>query len=380
MSQQVRIVHLATRLIFAGTGHVVASLVRGMPSPRYRSIIWCLEEADALGLALRAEGHEVVELGKRWRWDVRLFVRIATLLRKERIDILHCHDELGWFYGTIGARLAGMPQVLVTMHGRRPDISTRHLFEQKALAALTMTIVNVSSYLRQQIIDELGVAPPKAALIRNGVTLASRPSSDARARARALLDVSDDAQVVGCVGRLDTIKNLDLLIEAIADACHAVPRLRLMLIGEGPCLEHLNRKVADLRLNEVVVFVGLRKDVAELLPGLDLYVCSSDYEGVSLSILEAMVAELAVVATAVGGNTEIICHNETGILVQPRNRQAMANAVIALFTDEAKRQSLGVKARHAIEKNFNMDRMISDYDCLYQSMLPDSRIGGRTVC
>lgn len=371
--RHIRIVHLATRLIFAGMGQVVASLVRDLPSRRYRSAIWCIEEADSLGQKLQSEGYKVIALGRNRRRDFGLFFRIATLVRREQIDILHCHDDLSWFYGTIGARLGRISRILVTMHGRRPEFSRRHLWEQRALAGLTKSVVCVSSYLRQQIITEIGASPNKVVVVRNGIPLRlGQLRREQRQRARDIFGVPDSAIVVGSVGRLAEVKNLDLLIAAVADARAAVPVLRLVLVGEGPCQEHLIRKVTALGLSEVVIFTGLRNDVPELLPGFDLYVCSSDYEGVSLSILEAMAAARAVIATAVGGNPEIVHHNKTGILVERRNHRALAQALVELSRDAARRLQLGQQAKDAVEKIYGSDRMIDDYDALYQAILHPS--------
>lgn len=378
IDNRMRVVHLATRLIVAGMGHVIANLIREMPSDRYQSAVWCLEEADILGQQLHTEGYEVIELKRRWRRDFALIFRIAFLLRKNQIDILHCHDELSWFYGAIAAWLAGKHRVLVTMHGRRTDISSRHLYEQKILAHFTTAIIAVSSYLRQQCINEIGIPSRKVMTIYNGIPLFSRqPEQEQRYQARRVLGLPEEALVVGSVGRLAEVKNFDLLIDAAADARVVIPSLRVVLIGEGPCYAHLTHKVNELDLNEIVTFTGLRQDVAEILPALDFYVCSSNYEGVSLSILEAMMAGRTVIATAVGGNTEIIHHNETGVLVEKKNRLALAQAIIDLARDENRCQLLGEQARRTVEESYCIDRMIQDYDCLYMGILgvKDKNIG-----
>lgn len=369
-SRKIRVVHGVARLGVAGMENVVASLVRGMPPARYQSAIWCLEEADTLGRELRAEGYEVVEWNRRWRRDFVLFFRLAAWMRRERIDILHCHDELSWFYGAVGAWLGGMSRVLVTMHGRRSDIAWRHLWEQRFLSSITRIIVSVSQHLREQIIDDINVAPGKAVTIYNGIAVASqKPVREQRCQARAVLGLPEDAQVVGTVGRLAAVKNIELLIAAAAEARAVLPSLYVVLIGDGPCQDRLAARVAALGLDDRVIFAGLRRDVEALLPGLDLYVCSSDYEGVSLSILEAMAAERAVIATSVGGNKEIIQHNDTGILVEKGNPQALRQALIELFSDAPRRRRLAQQGRGMVETNYSLNRMIQDYEKLYQTML-----------
>ena len=139
-----RLVHLCARLPVGGMENVVVSLFQHVRRDQYNSAIWCLEEGDVQGRELIAQGEPVVELGKRDGRDAGLFVRIAQRIRRNRIDLLHCHDELSWFYGAIGAKLSGRRSpVVVTMHGRRSNISRRHLCEQRVLAALTSSIVSV---------------------------------------------------------------------------------------------------------------------------------------------------------------------------------------------------------------------------------------------
>ncbi len=366
----IKIVHLATRLTLAGVGNVVASLVRGLPSPQYCPTVWCLEEADVVGQSLRAEGHQVVELRKTRRRDFALFFRLAARAGRERVDILHCHDELSWFYGAVGARLTGKLRVVTTVHGRRFDTSRRHLLEQKILANMSAAIIGVSSTLRQQVIDEIGISPDKVTVIRNGIAVeALKTQAERRRRTRKGIGIPEDAIVLGCVGRLDPVKNLDLLIEASAEALRVIPKLEVIMVGEGPSREHLAQKAMALGLGGKMHLLGLRKDVSDLLSATDLYICSSDREGISLSILEAMAAERAVIATAVGGNLELIEHDETGLLIRKGDRQALVQAILSLSLDAQARRRLGQKARQKVAANFSLNRMLLDYDCLYQSMM-----------
>jgi len=365
----INVVHLATRLTLAGVGNVVASLLRGMPAQSYRSSVWCLEEADVVGEDLRAEGHYLVELRKRHRRDIVLFFRLATLIRKEHVDILHCHDELSWFYGAIGARLAGMERILFTVHGRRFDTSRRHCWEQSVLGRLSTAVVCVSSSLRRQMIDEIGIPDVKAIVIRNGAPMEALTSQiSQRQRVRQALRIPESAILIGSIGRLDPVKNLDLLLEASAAAARIIPSLKILLAGEGPSKQELIEKTAELAIENRVSFLGLRKDVSDLLSAIDLYVCSSDREGISLSILEAMAAERAIIATAVGGNLELVQHDRTGLLIDRGDHEALVQAIITLSKNSRKRVELGREARRFVQANFSVNRMLHDYDCLYQSL------------
>lgn len=356
------VVHLCARLPVGGMENVVAALLRHVPAETWRSSAWCIEALDALGTELVAEGHDVSVLGRRRQRDVGLFFAIARRLRAGRVDVLHCHDELAWFYGVVGATLAVRPvTVVMTLHGRRPAIRWRHRLEQRVLAARTARIVAVSAFLRAQICEELHQPSDRVSTIVNGIDLpADPPSAVDVARARATLGLPAEARVVGAVGELSTVKHLDMLLEAVARANAAGGRLTLVLVGDGEHRARLAQKAAALGLGDVR-FTGVRRDVPDILPALDVYACSSHYEGISLAILEAMARARAVVATAVGGNPELIEDGATGLLVPRADSAAMADALLRLTADAGLRARLGWRAREFVAARYGIDRMIRRY-------------------
>jgi glycosyltransferase involved in cell wall biosynthesis len=349
----------------------VGNLVTGLARDPYRHEIWCLEEEDRFGRELRQRGVSVVELGRRRRRDLDLFRRLATRLRRDRVDILHCHDVLSWFYGTIAA-LGGRARVVVTMHGRRPSISKRHLIEQRLLTFGTAAIVSVSEYLKRQLVDELRLASGRVLTILNGIpidrSIADPGSAERRIRARRALGLSEDAIVVGSVGELSSVKHLDLAIEALGEARRRVPSLQLVLIGDGAERDRLTRLATDLGLEGAVCFAGIRRDVGLMLQAFDLYVCSSHYEGISLAILEAMAAGLPIVATAVGGNTEILA-DRSGVLVPSDDKARLAATFVELAVSPESRLALGNEARRRVCARHSLEGMLAAYDSLYHQVL-----------
>lgn len=368
--RKMTVVHLATRLTLAGVGNVVKTLVMGFDASSYSTETWCLEDLDVVGEELRAAGRAVLNLQKCRRRDLPLFFRLATLIRQNHVDILHCHDELSWFYGTIGARFGGLKRIVFTVHGRRFDTSARHTWEQSILGSMSAAVVCVSSSLRQEMIEKVGISSSKAIVIRNGTPIpAVHTAVRMRQQARRGLRISDSAIVIGSIGRLDPVKNLDLLLEASADVLDRIPNIEIILAGEGPSKEKLLQKAVRLGISNKVHFLGLRKDVPDLLSAIDIYTCTSDREGISLSILEAMAAERAIIATAVGGNLELIESGKTGLLIDRGDRPALAGAIAALANDTGHRQRLGRQAAQAVETNFSVERMLLDYDRLYHSLI-----------
>jgi glycosyltransferase involved in cell wall biosynthesis len=354
--------------------NVVASLLRALPSTRYVSEAWCLEELDALGHELRRTGATLFEFRKRRSREPRLFWTLARAIRTRRVELLHCHDELSWFYGAVAARLAGVRRIVITMHGRRPGIVGRHLIEQRVLAALTPTIVAVSAFLREQILHELRVPASQVVLVRNGIVMPPPVTPEQRRRSRAALGLAASDFVVGTVGELSPVKNIALALDGVARAHREVPLLKYLVIGGGAQHEALTAKAAELGLTAAVRFLGVRRDVPELLAALDAYVCSSNYEGISLSILEAMAAGTPIVATMVGGNPELIQHGRTGLLIPSGDATALGEALRQLANQAAAARQIALQARLAVEQAYTIDRMIDAYDSLYRFLV--ERDGG----
>jgi len=210
-------------------------------------------------------------------------------------------------------------------------------------------------------------------VIHNGISLEPfRYSTTRRNRSRRALGIPESAILLGSVGRLDPVKNIEVIIEASARLQNLIPDLRVILVGEGPSQEQLARKVAMLGLKEKTIFLGLRNDISDLLAAVDIYICSSTTEGISLSVLEAMATERAVIATAVGGNLEVIQDRKTGILIKPGDPEVLAAAIIELSLDAGERSAIGQRARREVEANFSLQRMIKDYDKVYTSILESS--------
>src|SRR5207247_3251828 len=189
-------------------------------------------------------------------------------------------------------------------------------------------------------------------------------SAQDRIAARDLLGVHHDAYVVGTVGRLDPVKNLQALIAAHASLVRHVPDARLVVIGSGPIQSELESRAAALGIAETVRFAGYRSNVRELMAAFDVYANSSTYEGVSLTILEAMATGLPVVATRCGGNPEVVVDGETGILVSA-DCSALGEELVVLAANPTLRQGLGGAGRRRVVEQFSIERMMDQYSRAY---------------
>jgi glycosyltransferase involved in cell wall biosynthesis len=184
-----------------------------------------------------------------------------------------------------------------------------------------------------------------------------------------MLGARPDAVIVGTVARLDPVKDLHTLIDAVVRAAAIVPALQLVIVGDGPEEESLKQAARERGAGDHIRFFGYSSQVRALLPGIDIYANSSISEGVSLTILEAMAAALPVVATHVGGTPEVVIEGTTGRMVRARAPGEMAVALTELASSPESRRALGQAGRARVESAFTIDRMIEDYAREYERLL-----------
>ena len=174
---------------------------------------------------------------------------------------------------------------------------------------------------------------------------------------------------MGMIGRLESIKGFEYFIDSAAIISRQIPQARFLIVGEGSLHDKLAQRAKDLNIGEKVFFVGWREDIPEILSILDVLALASLNEAVGRVILEAGAVGKPSVATEVGGVPEIIKNNETGILVPPRDPEAMAQAVIALLKDETKRGEMGRAAKEWVRNNFNDKSMVGKLDEIYKGVM-----------
>ena len=291
--------------------------------------------------------------------------RIASMMRDYEIDVVHCHRYLPWVYGAMAAVLTPGVQVVFTEHGRLSATgpSLRRRLMNPLLSRLPGRAFAVSADLKQHMVLE-GFPERCIEVIHNGIDPGERPTSVQRRSARAELGVLNDAFVIGTAGRLDPVRNLDVLLQAQAALAAKLPNARTVIIGDGPERAALRAKAAKLRIANRVTFAGDRDDMRSLMPAFDVYVNCSTHEGVPLTILEAMAAAVPVIAAPVGGNPEVVIAEKTGLLV-PARGPSIAEAVMGLAADPERRGRMGDAGRWRVIRHFSIARMVDDYARAY---------------
>lgn len=366
MSQ--RVAHVLHSLDVGGAEMLVSRIVRagrarGWPEPR----LLCLDHVGPLGERLRAEGFDVRCVERQPGLDWSVIGRLADEL-DDSVDVVHCHQYTPWFYGTLAAARARRP-VAFTEHGRhqpdRPRLK-RVLFNRWLLRH-TGAISAVSRSIREALVANEKLPAGRIRVLYNGIDPAPfAPAPGRREAARAALGVDEGTFLVGHAGRLVPVKNQGLLLAAAARLRGLADRpVRLQVAGDGPLRKELGVAADSLGVGDITEFLGRRDDLPELLAAWDAFVLCSHSEGTSVTLLEAMAAGCPVVATAVGGNPELVEDGGAGYLVAAGDEAALAEALARLAADPGARARMGVVGQARVEANFSFDAMMDGMQQLW---------------
>lgn len=311
--------------------------------------------------------------------DVIALFKLAALIRREKPDILHVHCSKGGFVGRMAGVLAGQRQMVYTPHGHvfwgyfGPAKTRLYLELEKWAARVTCTIVALTQTERDEEIA-CGQAPgEKFTIIPSGVDLSDyKPrAAEKDAALCARFGVRPDQTVIGSMGRLVEIKGLDVGLAAFILIAAKFPQTVLLIAGDGPEQERLEKRAAEAGLAERVRFVGWTDEKPSFLSVCDLFLMPSRNEGMGRAAVEAMAAGLPVVASRVGGIKDLVIEGENGLLCEPENPVALAENLTVLLTDLPRAREMGVRGV-ARAGHFSLAAMIDGLDALYQDIWHES--------
>ena len=314
--------------------------------------------------------------------DARAVWKLAQLIRRERPTILHTHTAKAGAVGRVAALLAGRarpPIVVHTFHGhvlrgyfnRVATFGFRTL--ERLLAYATTRLIAVSPEVRDDLV-RLHVAPAsKFAVIRLGIELDQRVGGDAagRTETRRVLGLAGDPFVVGWVGRMTAVKRTDLVVEVLRELVGRGVDARLLLVGDGPDRDHLERYAHELGVIKRCLFLGYQEEVARFYDAIDALLLPSVNEGTPVSVIEALAAERPAVATRVGGTPDVIRDGVDGFLVDSADPGELAERLAELARDPGRRAEMGAAGRSRVLERYAVDRLVDDVDALYRELLVD---------
>jgi glycosyltransferase involved in cell wall biosynthesis len=335
----------------------VESLCVGQPQMPY------VERCAAAGLA-------VEPIRTRGEADPRAVVKLASLFKSWRPDVIHMHTSHAHTLGVLAAKSAGIGRTVVS---RRVDFTIYRNALKLSWFKYRFGVdryVAISRGVRAQMIED-GIRPEKISIVHSGIDLA-RFDGVKPHDYHAEFGLPAGAPVVLDVAAFGWHKAQEFLVRATPKILAGAPEARVFLVGEGECMAKVRDEAERLGVAGRIVFTGFRTDVPSLLAGADVFVMCSVLEGLCTSLLDALALRRPCVGSAVGGIPEVLIDGETGLTVPPRDPDALATAILRVLADPALGARLAAAGRRHVEERFTVDAMVEGTLAVYRELVPGS--------
>lgn len=371
MGSNLRVLHLISSGGIYGAEKMVVSLARGLERMGCHSIAAVFDNGRAVSTEvanyMREQNIEVVGLPCKGRIDWTTVERIQSWTRAYDISLLHSHGYKADIYTYLAARKLRCP-IIATSHfwTRRTAALCLYAYLDKLALRRFDYVSAVSEAIKNEILA-FGVPPEKVCVLNNGIDLT--PFHNPNPSLRAELG-TDGMRIVGGVGRLVEQKGFDYLLSAIPTVVERFPKTMFVVAGEGTERARLEAMTSQLKIDAHVRFLGTRSDMPNVYASFDAFVLPSIDEGMPIALIEAMASAKPVVATRVAAVPRLITQNETGLLVPPRDPQALAEAICQLLANPVLCQRLSEAARTRVEEQFSAQAMAEGYLKMYHLLLP----------
>ena len=379
-SRRLRLAQVVTRMDIGGVPDHIMTLIAELRRDFDITLV-CGEIDDVHRTALAQTGVPVETVPFRRLLsplaDIRTFLALFRLYKSRQFDIVHTHMSKAALIGSLAAVCARIPVVVNTAHNlgfiALPNRALRLLFwiYDFCLFRATMdAVITVSTKVRDRIVETRLFAPARVFAVHNGMALKKMSASAADAQdLRRAFGVGPDDVLIVSVARLVWFKGLSTLVSALPMLLAKAPRVHVVVAGEGQLRQELINQAEVLGVGSRFTLAGERRDIPALLAAADIFVLPSVSEGLPISIMEAMAAGKSVVATNVGGVSELVEDKETGFLVVPRDPQTLANAIAMLALDPPLRTAMGARGRYRIETDFAAPNMATQTEAIYRDCL-----------
>ena len=366
------ILHLISSSGFLGAENVVLELAKESKKAGFWVTVGILENRNNLHMELvkraKGEGLKVQIFPCKGRFDTRTIPSIRSFINSEQPSILHSHGYKSNFYALAANR--GKILWVVTNH-----LWKRTTFTLKVYAYLDSLLIRRADKViavSDEIADEMktkGISASKILVIDNGIDLQKFTNQTRNNELRKSFGFNGNHKIIGTVASLTEEKGHIYLIEAALQVIYKYPECRFLIVGDGGQRKFLEGKTADLGLTDKVIFTGSRKDVPEILSMLDAFLLPSLKEGLPMALLEAMAAKVPVIASSVGAIPDVIKDGMNGMLIPPKNSDAIAKVIAIMLSNGDSTKEMAQKAFEKVRDHYSSKQMADKYLAVYKEML-----------
>ena len=377
MTSPLHIVHGVLSLDVGGLERIVLNLTRTAYRAGHRVNILCIEKPGILATEAEAMGASVHSLDKPSGRHPDYVQRAKSVLSDWKPDIIHSHQiGASWYLGQAARQVGHLP-VLHTEHGNefsraanwRQSLKSRLFMHQTA--KFIDRFCCVSAEIARVVTRWRTIPKSKVEVIANGIETEWSDDLPSPESVRASLGIPASARVIGTVGRLAEVKRQDLLIRAIAALKDRFPVVRLLLVGDGDERDRLESLAGELKVTERVHFAGYQSKPEQFLRAMDIFALTSRSEGFPISLLEAWVAGLPIVCSAVGGIPDVVTHERNGLLFPSGDETALVAHFARLLSDPTFGRSLGDDGNRTVRNLYSLNRVADVYERHYRTLIAE---------
>lgn len=364
------VAHVIGQLRTGGAERQLVNYLLAADRREFRHTAVCLSGRGELADLVESAGIPVVSMPVRTRTAPVSLWRFAAWLRREQVAVVHTHMYHAALWGRLAGRLARVPVLVTTEHGKELWKSRWQVAIDHELSRITARHIVVARDGLEIRRSRERIPAAKLALIPNGVPIPADPANDpGRRRVRAEFRLDESAPVIGAVGRIVEAKGYEFLFVALATLRPRFPALKCLLAGTGELRRALERRAGELGIADMVVWAGNRGDIPDVLAAMDIWVMSSVREGLPVALLEAMAAAKPIVATAVGGIPDAARHDSEALLVPAADAEELAAAIGRLLGDRELSDRLAHTARARAVAEYGIESVARRIEAVYRQEL-----------
>jgi glycosyltransferase involved in cell wall biosynthesis len=367
----IKILFVIGQLGYGGAEHQLVYLARNLDREKYNVLVCSLSDNLPLKGKLDAESIETVVIPQVMKPDISRPIKLLKLVKSFQPDLIHSY----LFVANTWARVVGATTkvpVVLTERSAKPRDKFSHSLINKALKPFGDIMIANSNAGAEGVIKNNLFNPDNIYVIQNGLPFerfSRAPNSAKREILQSQLGINNEDKVIGIIASFEPEKNHEYLFESYKLIKKDLPKTKILCIGDGSRRDFLFGHTKQLGISDAVIFAGRRDDIPDCLSLMDVLVLPSKWEGCPNVILEAMAAKVPVVATDVGGVSEVLLDGVTGLLVPLDNPQILAQKIISILTDPDKAAQFGREGRKRVGEHFSIEMMISKTEEIYTKIL-----------
>ena len=366
----INVLYVIWSLGLGGAEQVVINLAKGLDRNRFQPFICCLNDEGQFAESVKSAGIKVFTLNKNRGIDFSVVSKLVRIIRENNIQIVHTHLWGANFWGRIAANVAKVP-VVVTEHNLDVWKSPLHFMIDRFLFRKTDCFIAVSETVGEFYSKKLGVSTEKIKVVYNGIDITRFQASSLKPQEiKKEFGIKEDEKVIAVIGRLVPQKGISFFLEAFRRLLDEGQKIKALIVWDGPLKESLKSQVSSSKLEEKIIFTGLRKDVQDILSITDILVLPSTREGLPIILLEAMAAGAIVVASKVGGTPELVEDETNGFLFEPGDVEDLKKKLTQILMKEGRAMDeIRKNAKRTLEERFSIIKMIDETRKIYENCI-----------